>query len=74
MKEFEISKPKNYHNSENTKSISFKRKNKDVIGTNPNSKIRYFYIGKTDKIDIFKNNEIKSVKVKFQNNQTYLYY
>jgi IS605 OrfB family transposase len=51
-------------------SISFKKKN--VVGINLNSKMRYFYIGETDEINIFKNNEIKSVKVKFQNNQIYL--
>ena len=47
-------------------SISFKKKN--VVGINLNSKMRYFYLGKMDEIDIFKNNEIKSVKVKFKNN------
>jgi len=51
-------------------SISFKKKN--VVGINLNSKMRYFYLGKIDEIDIFKNNEIKSVKVKFKNNQIYL--
>ena len=51
-------------------SISFKKKN--VVGINLNSKMRYFYLGNTDEIDIFKNSEIKSVKVKFQNNQIYL--
>jgi len=51
-------------------SISFKRK--DVVGINLNSKMRYFYLGKTDEIDIFRNNEIKSVQIKFQNNQIYL--
>ncbi len=55
---------------DSSNSISFKKKN--VVGINLNSKMRYFYLGKTDEIDIFKSNEIKSVKVKFQNNQIYL--
>jgi len=50
-------------------SVRFKKKN--VVGINLNSKIRYFYIGKTDEIKIFKN-KIKSIQLKFQNNQIYL--
>lgn len=55
---------------DSSNSISFKKKN--VAGINLNSKMRYFYLGKTEEIDIFKNSEIKSVKVKFQNNYIYL--
>ena len=50
-------------------SISFKKKNQ--IGINLNKKMRYFYLGNINNIPIF-NNEIKSVKIKYQNNQIYL--
>lgn len=51
-------------------SISFKKKN--YVGINLSKKMRYFYIGKTNDIDIFKRSDIKSVQIKFQNNQIYL--
>jgi len=50
-------------------SISLKKKNN--IGINLSKKMRYFYIGKTDEIKIFKN-KIKTVNIKFQNNTVYL--
>ncbi len=50
-------------------SISFKKKN--YVGINLSKRMRYFYIGRVDETNIFKNN-IKSVQVKYQNNEIYL--